>query len=56
MAVVINVFEVVDTAPPAARSHEDGASTAPAPPLPEPEDLRRLLAQGAERELRRSTN
>lgn len=54
MAVVINEFEVVDTAPPAARGHDDGAAAAPAQsPLPPPEDLRRLLAQCAEQQLRR---
>jgi hypothetical protein len=54
MAVVISEFEVVDTAPPAPRS--PGADAAPAPgtpALPDPEDLRRLLAQCAEQQLRR---
>lgn len=53
MAVVINEFEVVDApapAPPLAASN-DGASSAP-PPL-EPEDLRSMLAAGAELQLRR---
>jgi hypothetical protein len=53
MSVVINEFEVVDTAP-AARG-TDHAAPSPAPtaaPL-EPEDLRQLLAINAELQLRR---
>ena len=52
MAVVINEFEVVDTPPaPAGR----GAASAPPAPqrmLPDEEDLRRLMAEMAERALR----
>jgi hypothetical protein len=48
MPVVINEFEVLDTPqpPPAAE-----AAAAP-PPAPDGEDLRRLLAQQAEAQLR----
>lgn len=51
MPVVINEFEVLDTPPEQAQRQEPQAGAA-APPLPEPEDLRRLLALQAERELR----
>lgn len=54
MAVVISEFEVVDAAPAAPRS--PGADAAPAasePALPDPADLRRLLAEYGERQLRR---
>lgn len=53
MAVVINEFEVIDTAPPAARASGDAAPASSTPPLPDPEDLRRVLAVGAELQLRR---
>ncbi|GJH13046.1 hypothetical protein CBA19CS11_29430 [Caballeronia novacaledonica] len=53
MAVVINEFEVVDMAPPAARTRDDDNAAPPAPPVIEPEELRRLLAEYAESQLRR---
>jgi hypothetical protein len=54
MPVVINEFEVVETAPAATRGPGDEAAASPAaPPLPRPEDLGRLLAELDERALRR---
>jgi hypothetical protein len=53
MAVVINEFEVVDSAPPLAHGAGDTTRSLSTPPLPDPEDLRRLLAVGAELQLRR---
>lgn len=50
MAVVINEFEVLES-PAAAEPRGEPTTAAPAP-LPDPEDLRRLLAQQAERQLR----
>ena len=50
MPVVINEFEVLDT-PQEAAQREASAASSP-PPLPDPEDLRRLLAQQAEAQLR----
>jgi hypothetical protein len=53
MAVVINEFEVVDSAPPPAHAAGDATRSLSPPPLPDTEDLRRLLAIGAELQLRR---
>ena len=53
MPVVINEFEVVDTAPAEARGSTVTGSPTPAQTLPDPEDLRRALAELAERQLRR---
>jgi hypothetical protein len=53
MAVVINEFEVVDNAPLAAPAAGAATPSSSPPPLPDPEDLRRLLAIGAELQLRR---
>lgn len=51
MPVVINEFEVVDT-PPAEASRSENGAPAPAPQRPDPQDLRRWLAEQAEHELR----
>jgi hypothetical protein len=56
MAVVINEFEVVDTAPAAARAPADTAPASQAPLLAEREDMRRLLAVCAELQLRRDSH
>jgi hypothetical protein len=53
MPVVINEFEVVDTAPTGTRRGEDAVPAAATPALPQPEDLRGVLVALAERELRR---
>ena len=54
MPVVINEFEVVDTAPAAVRgAGDDAVASATGQPLPSSEDLRRLLAEMAEQALRR---
>jgi hypothetical protein len=55
MAVVINEFEVLDAPAPAPTpdASNDGASSATRPAPLEPEDLRRMLAAGAELQLRR---
>jgi len=52
MPVVINEFEVVDT-PPGAQAASGAAVAQPAPlPLPQEEDLRRLLTEMSEHALR----
>jgi hypothetical protein len=53
MAVVINEFEVLDAPAPTPDASNDGASSATPPAPLEPEDLRRMLAAGAELQLRR---
>jgi hypothetical protein len=53
MPVVINEFEVVDTPPVGTRRGDEAVPTAAGPPLPQPEDLRVLLAAMAEHALRR---
>lgn len=55
MAIVINEFEVVDTpaSAPTPGASNDSASSAPPPAPLEPEELRRMLAAGAELQLRR---
>lgn len=52
MPVVINEFEVLDTPQLQAQGGNAGAAPAPSPQL-DPEDLRKLLAQQAEAQLRR---
>ena len=51
MPVVINEFEVLDTAQRDAAPTGDHVA-ATAPPRPDPEDLRRWLAEQAEQQLR----
>ncbi|MCW7541369.1 hypothetical protein OOT46_26510 [Aquabacterium sp. A7-Y] len=51
MPVVINEFEVVDTPQGAPERHDDAAPT-PQYALPDPQDLRRLLAEQAEQQMR----
>lgn len=52
MPVVINEFEVVDTPAGALSTSSAAAGTNAAVPLPDEEDLRRLLAEIAEHALR----
>jgi hypothetical protein len=52
MPVVINEFEVVDTPQAAPRADQQGGTQTPAQALPDPEDLRRMLAELAEQQLR----
>jgi hypothetical protein len=53
MTVIINEFEVLDSQPGARRGQDTETPASAAPALPDPEDLRRLLAEGAEQQLRR---
>ena len=52
MPVVINEFEVVDTASGAPSAASAAAAAGSTAPLPDEQDLRRLLAEMAEHALR----
>lgn len=51
MPVVINEFEVLDS-PQEQGARREGAPAASAPQRPDPEDLRRWLAEQSEQQLR----
>ena len=55
MPVVINEFEVVET-PPGEGGRNQPPAPAAAPPRPDPQDLRRWLAELAELQLRLEAN
>lgn len=57
MAVIINEFEVADGPQTVQRAADPStASTPAAAALPDPDDLRRLLAECAELQLRRAAH
>jgi hypothetical protein len=57
MAVIINEFEVADGPQTVQRAADPSAASTPAAAaLPDPDDLRRLLAECAELQLRRAAH